>query len=304
MAFAWNEKTFWLIQQGGWELPAIGIARRPGFSNNQTMIIDAHHHYVKEDGYPEQLVAEARRLGIDKVCLFGAGNSFSYGCARNEDVLAAARQHPDRIVPFACFDLGIDPPNLIDQFAAQGYRGIKFINPQKNYDDESFYDVYGRLESRKIPGLFHLGIVARDPSDKYYKIRNDRHRPVYLDTIARAFPDWKIIGAHFGNPWCDEAAMAARWNPNLYFDLSGSLLKYRSAKYLGELLWWTSTTRYRDPLRRHAWEKIVFGSDVPYREIEDVMTDYRRVMSELNLPRELQDKVFGGTMADILGFNA
>ena len=65
MAFAWNEKTFWLIQRGGWELPAIGIARRPGFPNNQTMIIDAHHHYVKEDGYLEQLVAEARRLGID-----------------------------------------------------------------------------------------------------------------------------------------------------------------------------------------------------------------------------------------------
>lgn len=50
-------------------------------------------------------------------------------------------------------------------------------------------------------------------------------RPIYLDTIARAFPDLKIIGAHLGNPWYQEAAEVARWNPNVFFDLTGSTLK-------------------------------------------------------------------------------
>jgi len=37
-----------------------------------------------------------------------------------------------------------------------------------------------------------------------------------------------------------------------------------------------NTFTYRDPEGRYAWEKIVFGSDVPYNEIEDVMNDYQK----------------------------
>ena len=94
--------------------------------------------------------------------------------------------------------------------------------------------------------------------------------------------------------------MACRWNPNLYFDLTGATLKCKSARFLGDLLWWTPTTRYRDPLKRHAWEKIVFGTDVPAEEMGDVLADYRAVMRELGLSTDLQDKVLGGTLARLL----
>ncbi|PIU50926.1 hypothetical protein COS91_07090 [Candidatus Desantisbacteria bacterium CG07_land_8_20_14_0_80_39_15] len=266
------------------------------------MIIDAHHHLETRGGYLKGLVSECRRLGVKKVCLFGAGEmSSSYNMASNTQVKEAMGKYPDLIVGFACFNLGKDSPKKIDKFVKEGFKGIKFINPAKKYDDKKFYPVYAKIEKYGIPALFHLGIVSRHPDDKFYDINNDRHRPIYLDTIARAFPDLKIIGAHFGNPWYEEAAMAARWNPNLYFDLSGSTLKCKSAKFLGELLWWTPETRYRDPLRRYAWEKIVFGSDVPCNEIEDVLNDYKTVMNELNVPAEIQEKVLGGTMAKILG---
>lgn len=62
-----------------------------------------------------------------------------------------------------------------------------------------------------------------------------------------------------------------------------------------------NTFTYRDPEGRYAWEKIVFGSDVPYNEIEDVMNDYRKVMGTLKIDKEIQRKVFGETMAKILG---
>jgi len=94
--------------------------------------------------------------------------------------------------------------------------------------------------------------------------------------------------------------MAARWNPNLYFDLSGSTLKKKTPEFLGNLLWWTPQTRYRDPEGRYAWEKILFGSDVPYNEIEEVMADYKRILNKLKISQEIQDKMFGGTMAKIL----
>jgi hypothetical protein len=52
---------------------------------------------------------------------------------------------------------------------------------------------------------------------------------MYLDTLAREFPDLTLVGAHLGNPWYDEAAEAARWNPNLYFDMTGSTLVKKGA---------------------------------------------------------------------------
>ena len=36
------------------------------------MIIDMHHHLASGDDYLDKLTAEYRRLGIAKVCLFGA----------------------------------------------------------------------------------------------------------------------------------------------------------------------------------------------------------------------------------------
>jgi uncharacterized protein len=207
---------------------------------------------------------------------------------------------PLRRRPFACFDLGVQGPERIDALAAQGFKGIKFINPTRDYDDKAFYPVYQRMQAVGLPAIFHTGIVARSAQDGSFDINNHRHRPVCLDTIARAFPQLKLIGAHLGNPWYEEAAMALRWNPNLCADLSGSTLKCKSPEFLGGLLWWTPTTRYRDPLGRHAWEKIVFGSDVPAADIEDVLNDYRKTMSALNLVPELQDKVLYGTMARIL----
>jgi len=268
------------------------------------MIIDAHHHLLTEPGYLDRLADACAELNIDKVCLFGAGRQhLQYGITDNAAVLDAMAKRPELIVPFAVFELGVDNPGLIDEFVHQGFKGVKVINPTKNYDDKGFHPVYGRIEGHGIPVLFHLGIVARNASDKVWDINNNRQRPIYLDTIARAFPDMTLIGAHFGNPWYDEAGMACRWNPNLYFDLSGSTLKKKSAQALGELLWWTPTTRYKDPLGRHAWEKIVFGADVHAREIDDVLGDYNRVMAELELDPELREKVLGGTMAGLLKLN-
>jgi len=268
------------------------------------MVIDAHHHLLKDPDYPKRLAEETIRLKIDKTCIFNAGQrSLEYGMPTNQEVLKAAESFPNLFIPFASFDLGYDKAEKIKEFARDGFQGIKFINPAKNYDDKDFYPVYAAAEEEKLLVIFHLGIVSRSKVDHLYDVNNERHRAIYLDTIARAFPHLTIIGAHLGNPWYEEAAMAARWNPNLYFDLSGSTLKCKPPEFLGTLLWWSSESRYKDLLGRGAWEKIVFGSDVGYEEIDDVMNDYSRTMNALNISKEIQSKVFGETMAHLLGLS-
>jgi len=202
---------------------------------------------------------------------------------------------------FGHFPLGEWGAEAVGELHDQGFRGLKFIRPPARYDDKTFYAVYEAAEELRMVCLFHLGIVARTPEDKEHDVNNERHRPIYLDTIARSFPSLRIIGAHLGNPWYDEAGMACRWNPNLYFDLSGSSLKKRPPEFFKTILWWTETGQYGDPEGRHAWEKIVFGSDVPIEYIQDVMNDYQRVMEAIGLRQELQDAVFGNTAAELLG---
>ena len=263
------------------------------------MRIDAHVHYSAEDSYVDRLVEEERRLGFDKVCLNGA--VWSVHGEGNDAVARAMEKHPDFVVGFAYFRLGEWAPDRLRDFRDRGFRGLKFIRPPAPYDDEAFYPVYGRAEELDLVCLFHTGIVARTPDDREHDINNERHRPICLDTLARAFPTLKIVGAHLGNPWYEEAGMSCRWNPNLYFDLSGSSLKKRPPEFFQSILWWTETGQYRDPEGRHAWEKVVFGSDVAIEYIEDVLSDYQRTMDAIGLGRDLQEAVLGNTMAKLLG---
>ncbi|MBM4431826.1 MAG: hypothetical protein FJ026_15990 [Chloroflexi bacterium] len=268
------------------------------------MIIDCHHHLGPEPHYADRLAETCARMGISKVCLMAVPPY--YGPAMGNDAVAAAcRRYPDLLVGFAYVDLGQEDPTKVDWAREQGFRGLKLINPRLPYDDDALMPIYARAAELDMVCLFHLGIVARDDSQRPgYVIRNHYMRPIHLDTIARVFPGLTIIGAHFGNPWHEEASMACRWNPNLYFDLTGSTLKMRSPEELGRLLWWRPESRYRDPLGRHAWQKILFGSDVPHHEIEDVLTDYRHCMDALELSPEIRRQVEGGTAARLLGLQS
>jgi len=266
------------------------------------MRIDAHVHWSAEEGFLEKLIAEEERLGFDKVCLNGAvWADWEDG---NAQVARAMREHPDVIIGLAYFPLGEQAPGYVRALHGQGFRGLKFIRPPLPYDDKEFYPVYEAAEAVGMVCLFHTGIVARTPMDKEMDVNNERHRPICLDTLARRFPALNIIGAHLGNPWYEEAAMACRWNPNLYFDLSGSSLKAKPPQFFKQLLWWTETSQYRDPEGRHAWAKIVFGSDVEIGLIEDVMNDFQRTMDTIGLRPDLQAAVFGNTMAKLLGLAA
>lgn len=266
------------------------------------MRIDAHVHYNDEEGYVERLIEEEQRLGFDKVCLNGA--VWELHAEGNDGVAEAMKSHPDVIVGMAHFRLGDWEPDRVREFYERGFKGLKFLRPPARYDDKVFYPVYEAAAEFGLVCLFHTGIVARTSRDRTFDVNNERHRPIYLDTIARHIPELKIIGAHLGNPWYDEASMACRWNPNLYFDLSGSSLKKKPPEFFQTMLWWTETTQYRDPEGRPAWEKIVFGSDVAINLIEDVMQDYQRTMDAIGLRKDLQDAVFGGTMAKLLGFES
>jgi hypothetical protein len=261
-----------------------------------TPIIDVHQH-LPSDGRLDARVETCRRAGIVKAVLLGVSPERMPG--NNEGVLAASRAYPDLFVPFYGVPMERLDPDDLTRCRDQGFRGLKFIGPTRPYNDPVYFPLYERAAELKLPALFHLGIVANHTI--WRTCDSNLMRPVHLDHIARRLPELRVIGAHFGNPWSDEAAMACRWNPNLFFDLSGSLLKYRKPAFLGELLWWRPEGPYPSPDRSHAWSKIMFGSDVESSTIADVVANYQKLLAALALPLDLERRVWYETAAGLLG---
>ena len=263
------------------------------------MIIDTHVHLQNVPGYLEQLLEVVAQLKINKIVLFTVAPGSRW--TTNEQVLAAHREHPQIIIPFYCFRPGINDPREVEQAHQSGFKGLKVTNPAANYNDESFFPVWEQCEVFGMPVTFHTGIISRNAEQVEQDLDSSRMKVIYLDRIARRFQKMTMFVAHLGNPDHAEACMMCRWHANMYFDLSGSTLKYRKPTFFRELLWWgRETVRYRDEFGRGPWEKIVFGTDVTPAEMDDTLQDYQRLFRALKLSPELQAAVMGGTAAKLL----
>ena len=274
------------------------------------MVIDCHVHLTSAEGYDERLLREMDSAGIDKACLLAMQNIPFWGAraASNAQVMAATRRHPDRFIPFGYVDLGVDPVGLIDQLFMEGFRGLKATRTRYNYNDDRLMEYYARAAAYRMVILFHTGTVVRVEEDALYDVDSSRLRPIFLDRIARAFPALTLIGAHLGNPWYEEAAMTLFWNPNVYFDLSGTLLKRKDAAWFKDVLWWSpermaalSRTPGTHYAQSHPFDRICFGTDVPPEEMRYCVDEYNRLFDGLGLDAGLRSRVMGGTVARILG---
>jgi len=262
-------------------------------------VIDMHNHLMPDESALSEYEKAAEKLGIRKIVFHGLewpGVDFS----RNSSIERAIRMRPDLVVGFGGINLWEEvDPDRVNQLQDNGFSGLKFIVTPEPYHSESFYPYYERAEKLGMPVLFHLGIVSSHFT-KEIRVDCNLMRPIYLDTIARSFRKLTIIGAHLGNPWFEEATMSARWNPNLFFDITGSTLKKKKPSFIGELLWWDETTEYGSPEWSSAWEQIIFGTDVNADKMYDVLNDYENLLTSLEIPESLKSKVFYETGADIL----
>jgi predicted TIM-barrel fold metal-dependent hydrolase len=261
------------------------------------LVIDCHIHYDGREDELDSLLRTCDEVGIDKCIIFGGPS--------NEAVLEAAHAHPDRIIPFARYYFDRHTPASVAEFADAGFAGVKFIFPRKDYNDPEYWDIYASMAERGLVALFHLGIVARRRDGRPDDNNSNRCRPIYLDHIARLNADLKIIGAHLGNPWYEEATMSARWNSNLWFDITGSTLKKKTPAFIRSLLWWDKPGHpYQAHGGKHPFEKILFGTDVAHEWMADVYQDYQILLDGMDVPPEYREKIMGGTACEILGIQA
>ncbi len=261
------------------------------------MLVDFHHHLLNEPDYADHLAEECRRLGIERVCCSGLGlpsrNWLGDLSPGNGDVLQAMERYPDLILGLGVIRLGRDGPEVVDRLRGEGFVGLKTTRPGARYDDPAFWPVYGRAEELGLPILFHTGFVLTTDRDRQDAVSSDAMRPVCLDLVARRFPGLRFVAAHLGMPWHEEAACLARFHPHAYVDLTGSPGGWRNRRapaWFDEQFYWPQ-----------AWRKVVFGTDVHWRDMEATLADHRRILSLCNVPPDVQADIFGGTAARWLG---
>lgn len=267
---------------------------------HQPHIIDAHVHHNGEPAFLEKLLA--RLDAADGLAFLLTPPKYLDG------VKPFIAKHPNRLIGFG--DIKLDDREaleLVDRFHAAGFRGLgEFSGPLKNYDDRGYWPIYERAEKYGMILLFHTGIVNRTNPSVPTDISVDRMRPTTLDGIARQFPKLTIIGAHLGNPDYAWAAEIARWNPNLFFDVSGSTLikKQDDYRFFKSIFWWSGIVSPHTPKSGgSAFEKLVFGSDVFNGELEEFdreLERYHKMLDACDVPQEAQANIFSGTLWRIL----
>jgi len=206
--------------------------------------IDIHTHLGKdEDGRslaPEQLLSLLDQAGVARAAVFPLNDPDRVPAfrAQNDQVLAWARDHPDRLIPFCRVDPAEGGVAEAERCLAAGARGIKLHPRAQRIDFFAQKEEVGALlrlaAEAKVPVLIHAG-------------RGVEQGPEGLCELAEAHPETALILAH-----------AAIWDQGLIS---------RRLSDLPLLCYDTSCFHPLDVVSLLCTvpaERILFGSDPPY----------------------------------------
>ncbi len=212
-----------------------------------------------------------------------------------ETALKAAREHPDRLIPFCC----IDPRaiiqgglkglvGIIQKYVDQGAKGFGEHKVGLDFDDALMMRVYEACQEVDIPLLFHIDDVRGKDSaglprlehavSTFPKLNFIGHGPGFWANISG---DAKDLGAYPKGPVTPGGAIDALMDkyPNIFGDLSagsGSNAIERDKSFGRDFM-----------LRRQ--DRLLFGTD--YLQPGQPVPQFE-LFDSLNLPADVAAKIF------------
>jgi predicted TIM-barrel fold metal-dependent hydrolase len=124
------------------------------------------------------------------------------------------------------------------------------------------------------------------------RLSSARCRPILLEPIAQEFPSLRIIIAHLGVCWGEEAATLCRIHRNIYADLSGNPDGWRAGKpveWFKEMLYWPT-----------AHQKILFGSDLHCSQLQQAIDDQTGLLRRMGWSADQIRCVLHDNMASLM----
>ncbi len=210
----------------------------------------------------EQFVEMLEEAGVNQACI-GTG-----WFASIEHTAALAGRFPERFIPWlriSPFEKMPGVKKLEGYIREYGFKGFEVSPFRENIyvNDKKYYPYYAKC--------VELGIPVRAHTSMNYDLERsmDLGRPLYLDEVARDFPELTIIAGLGGWPWTAELVGLARRHRNLYIDLAAHRPKHISTPGSGfEMLLQFGNTLLQD--------RILFASSwmtlgLPIKQIIEEM---------------------------------
>ena len=211
----------------------------------------------------EVFVAEMDEAGVERAVLLPIDCTTAHGCriVSNEQVAELAAKN-GRFVGFASVDpAGKDAPRQLEKAVrGLGLKGLKLDPALQRFhlDDRKLaWPLYQVCAELGVPVLIHCGMSWSLAGQAKYA------RPLALEEVAQEFPTLRIVIAHFGWPWVEEALLVALKYRTVYLDTSivfsgtpADALRHVLAERIG-----------LDVLERSLPGQLLFGSSYPRADI-------------------------------------
>ncbi|WJH37505.1 amidohydrolase family protein [Paenibacillus sp. CC-CFT747] len=277
------------------------------------MIFDCHTHLVEREHLSGHFLADAKKAWGEEFTLSSTPEEHRQsiaGCSGaivlaldapavgfnvpNEWVAKYTAEDPTRLFGFASVDPNRDSPERILEQVVKDWnmKGLKLAPIYQDFHplDPICFPLYSKAQELKLPIMWHQGtsFVHMGPLEK--------SRPVYLDPVARAFPDLKMIIAHMGHPWIGETISVVRKNPNVFTDISA--LASRP---------WQMYNALVEAVEYGIEDKLLFGTDFPFFTVQrmvDALQNINGLAQGTKLPHvpdRVIEKILHKNTPELLG---
>ncbi|WP_159499038.1 amidohydrolase family protein [Microbacterium sp. 18062] len=221
----------------------------------------------------------------------------------NEYIAGCVRRRPDRIIGFgsvnpryrgvkaAVAELG----RMVEEDALTGVKLYPMYQHWSPADRELAFPIYAAAQDLGIPVMIHQAGSTRIDAKMEYA------RPALLDDIGREFRDLRVIIAHCGTPWVDEAMFMLTKHPHFYTEISYHIATVSRRDLF---LYLSRAEQMFVPL-----EKIMFGTDFPgflydpvaLREKLLTVNEEAERLGMPPIPQAKLDGIMGDNFAAVVG---
>lgn len=195
---------------------------------------------------------------------------------RNQWTCEVGREHPN-LIPFITMDPVLDAgrmrSEIRDRVQHHGARGLKiqFAGQRLFPHDRRLWPAYEVAQELDLPLLSHSG-DGHSPT-QYAE-------PKYFGEVLSHFPKLRLVLAHIGAPYYDQAKELARSFPELNFDCSDLLSPEAFDLDNDELVML---------FREVGTQRIIFGTDFPFHDRKVPLARMR----EMALTEEEKRQILG-----------
>ncbi|MBW2084940.1 MAG: amidohydrolase [Deltaproteobacteria bacterium] len=167
----------------------------------------------------EEFIRMLDDAGVTYACI-GTGRFASF-----EHTARLAEKHRDKLIPWCRISphLGMAGVRKLEYCVKElGFKGLEVSTFRERLyaNDKKYYPLYAKCVEMNIP--IRVYTTMNYATDRAM----DLGRQIYLDEVARDFPELPIIAGLGGWPWVPELVGLARRHTNLYIDFAAHRPKY------------------------------------------------------------------------------